>query len=135
MILNNNGKPIDEFLNRGEVLPHVLSFAAIWNNISKIYSYRWDEALRQQPENALAMRRDCYIRSLLQERAMPTVNRKWQIVGEDRKDPVQKATARTLTAIIQRTPRLKHLLKYLLEAIWYGRYGSQVVWRQQKVQG
>src|SRR5271163_632166 len=83
----------------------------------------------------MAMRRDCYIRSLLQERAMPTVNRKWQLVGEDRKDPVQKATAAALTAIVQRTPRLKHLLKYLLEAIWYGRYGSQVVWRQQRVQG
>src|ERR1700733_14970067 len=107
MIPNTNDKPIDDFLNRGEVLPHVLSFAAIWNNISKIYSYRWDEALRHQPENALAMRRDCYIRSLLQERALPTVNRKWQIVGEDKKDPVQKATAQALTAITQRTPRFK----------------------------
>src|SRR5580704_4533090 len=109
MILNSSGRPFDDFLSRGEVLPHVLSFAAIWNNLSKIYSYRWDEALRHQPENALAMRRDCYIRALLQERAMPTVNRKWQIVSEDKKDPVQRATAGALTAIIQRTPRLKHL--------------------------
>jgi len=129
MILN------DDFLNRGEVLPHVLSFAAIWNNLSKIYSYRWDEALRHQPENALAMRRDCYIRALLQERAMPTVNRRWQIVGEDRKDPVQKKIAAALTAIVRATPRLKQLLKYLLEATWYGRYGSQVVWRRQRVLG
>jgi phage gp29-like protein len=135
MILNSSGRPIDDFLNRGEVVPHVLSFAAIWNNISKIYSYRWDEALRHQPENALAMRRDCYIRSLLQERSMPTVNRKWQIVAENPKDQVQSATARTLTCIFQQIPRFKRLLKYLLEAIWYGRYASQVVWRQRRVQG
>jgi hypothetical protein len=38
MIYNTDGQPIDDFLNRGEVLPHVLSFAAIWNNISKVYS-------------------------------------------------------------------------------------------------
>src|SRR5579862_7694969 len=101
---NPDGRRTDDFLNRGEVLPHVLSFAAIWNNITKIYSYRWDEALRHQPENALAMRRDCYIRSLLQERALPTVNRKWQLVPEDTKDPVQRATAKTLTAIVLRTP-------------------------------
>src|SRR5579862_3764594 len=106
---NQGDQLIDDFLNRGEVLPHVLTFAAIWNNITKIYSYRWDEALRHQPENALAMRRDCYIRSLLQERVLPTVNRKWQIVPEDANDSVQKATAKTLTAIVIRTPRFKRL--------------------------
>lgn len=135
-LLDANGRPIDEWGSQGAVVPHVVTFASIWNQFSKTYSYRWDEALRHLPTNALAMRRDCYNRSLLQERTMPTVNRKWQIVGEDQNDEVQKATGKALTSIVKQTPNLKRLLYYLIEgALWYGRYGSQVVWRQRKVLG
>src|ERR1700734_322309 len=65
------------------VIPHPLSFGSILNTIAKTYSYRWDEALRHLPENALAMRRDAYVKSLLQERKMPTVNRSWQLVADN----------------------------------------------------
>ena len=129
------GKPMSDNGSQGAVLPHAFTFASVWNSISRVYSYRWDEALKHLPENALAMRRDCYIRSLLQERAMPTVNRKWQIVGDSKTDPTQVATAKALTAITKLTPHLKRQLKYLCEATWYGRYGSQIVWRQRRVLG
>src|SRR5208282_704776 len=68
------------------VIPHPLTFGMILNTVWKTYSYRWDEALRHLPENALAMRRDAYIRALLQERKLPTVNRTWQLRPDDPTD-------------------------------------------------
>lgn len=119
----------------GELIPHVYTFNSIFNSVAKVYSYRWDEAVRHNPENALAMRRDCYIRSLLQERSVPTVNREWNIKGDNPNDPVQKATASHLKMIVKKTPKFKRMLKYLLEAMWFGRYGSQITWKQSKVLG
>jgi 2'-5' RNA ligase len=134
-LLDANGRPLDDWGDRGAAIPHVLTFGGILNQVSQTYSFRYDEAIRNQPDHALAMRRDSYIRSLLQERAVPTANRKWKIATEDPKDRLQRATAAAMTAIVKRTPKWRRFVKYLMEAIWYGRYGSQVVWRQQKVQG
>lgn len=122
--------------DNGELIPHVFTFGSILNTVSKTYSYRYDEAIRHNPENALAMRRDCYIDALLQERSSPTVNREWNIKCEDERDPVQKACASHLRGIVKHTPKFKGLIDYLnMEGAWYGRYGSQVVWKQRKVMG
>lgn len=120
----------------GELIPHVFSFSQILNTTSKSYSYRWDEAVRHNPDNALAMRRDCYIESLLQERSSPTVNREWQIEVDNLSDPVQKSCASHLKKIVEATPKFRRLLDYLnMEGSWYGRYGSQVVYKQKKILG
>lgn len=129
------GSPVRISDGNGELIPQVFTFASILNTVSKTYSYRWDEAIRHNPENALAMRRDAYIRSLLQERSVPTVNREWNIKPDNQNDPVQKACASHLRAMIQQTPRFKRLLKYLMESLWYGRYGSQIKWDKRLVNG
>lgn len=122
--------------DNGELIPHVFSFSSILNTVSKTYSYRWDEAVRHNPENALAMRRDCYIESLMQERSAPTVNREWSIEGDNTNDPVQKACGSHLKKIVEATPRFRRMLDYLnAEGVWYGRYGSQVVHKQKKILG
>ena len=136
LLKDTNGQAVSEWGSQGEVLPHVLTHLSIWNTMSKVYSFRWDEALRNSRTNALAMRRDCYLDALLQERAYPTVNRKWQICCEDEKDKSQKKAAQDMQAIIKKTKEFKRLLKYLaMETSWYGRYGSQIVWRDAEVNG
>jgi len=117
------------------VVSHVYTFGEILNQVSRSYSYRWDEAVRHLPANALAMRRDCYLRSLLQERYVPTVNAEWQLTPENQGDAAQREAARVLTDCLKWTPRWKVLIHYLLEAVWYGRYGAQVTYRRQIVDG
>jgi Protein of unknown function (DUF935) len=123
----------DEQDDFGEnVIPNVAMFSSMMNVIAKTYSYRYDEALKALPANALSMLRDTYITSLLQERAMPTVNRSWQLVGEDSNDPDQKLVCGQLSAIVKRTPYFKQQLEYLVKGgMWYGRYGSQIQYEQQ----
>jgi len=54
-LLGPDGKPIDN--DDGMLLPHYANFAALWNAFNRTYSYRYDEALRENYENAMAMRR------------------------------------------------------------------------------
>lgn len=137
MLLDHRGNPLESLkVGNGEVVPHVYTFASILNQTSEMYSYRWDEAVRHNPTNALAMRRDCYIRSLIQERAYPTVNREWSIKPEDDKDPVQKATAEHMKKMLLATPHWKKMLEYLVSGgLWYGRYGSQITWGDKNILG
>jgi hypothetical protein len=112
--------------------PHVLTFGQLMNTVWKTYSYRYDEALRNNPADALAMRRDCYFRSLLQERLLPTARRKWQLEVDSPNDPNQKLVRDGLTTSIKSITRFARMRRYLLEAEWYGRYGSQGTWEQDK---
>jgi hypothetical protein len=135
-LLDQYGLPLSRDDDQsGPVIPHPLTFGMVLNIIAKTYSYRWDEALRHLPQNALAMRRDCFIKALLQERKLPTVNRKWQLVPDDPGHPEQRQAADLLTKCVRKTRRWKRLLAYLLEASWYGRYAAQVTWEQQPIGG
>lgn len=119
----------------GMLLPHYRTFTSVWNLHSRQYHYRFDEAIRQSPQNALAMRRDAFIMALRQERYYPTANTNWHIETDDDKDPIQQALVKQLTAEVRCTPYLSKLFLSLLEAIWYGRYGSQITPRQETVNG
>ncbi len=110
-------------------------FAQITNQSAKTFSYRYDEALRQFPQHALAMRRDALIEALLQERYCPTANRSWQICPEDEHNSDQIRIANILSQLIERIPYWSRLLYQLLEAIWYGRAGVQIQWGKQKIRG
>src|SRR5262245_29457985 len=74
----------------GSLVPHHLTFQGVINWVSKTYSYRWDEALRHLPANALAMRRDAFIRALMQERVLPSAQSKWAVDVDNPKDVAQK---------------------------------------------
>ena len=114
---------------------HVKTFAAVLNSFSKTYSYRHDEALKNSPSNARAMLRDPYIRSLLNERILPTTTRDWQLEVDNPKDPNQKVVAEALTKVIKSIPRFTQLRRSLQWALWYGRAGSQGEWVREPVDG
>lgn len=116
----------------GGLLPHYVGFASIVQSVSRTYSYRYDEAKRDSRINALAMRRDAYLKSLLQERKKPTAKLKWEIEVDDDKDPVQKVVKDGVTASLKATWRWRRMLSNLLEALWYGRYGVQVQWSRDQ---
>jgi len=122
----NFGAPTDK------TIPHVLTFANILGQVYKAYSHRYDEALRHFPQNALAMRRDAYLQSLLQERYLPTARRKWQLEVDDDKDKNQKIVKEGLTRCVRATKKFARMRRYLMEATWYGRYGSQGMWTRDK---
>lgn len=117
----------------GTLIPTARTFQSVWNSFNKTFSYKRDEALRDSPENALAMRRDIKLRALLQERLLPTINRKWQFVVEEKDDPVSKAIAKRMTELTLRIPRFYRLKSYLAEAAWFGNYGAQVCWARTDI--
>lgn len=111
--------------------PHALSFASVIQLPGRLHSFRWDEALKDNPQNALAMRRDCFYRALMQERTATTINLDWQVVPEEEDDPFQKLRAAAMNRNWTATPDRVGLITSASEAIWYGRAGSQFVWGDQ----
>jgi phage gp29-like protein len=108
-------------------LPHVLTFDSListaWHNY---YHGQQDDAIRNDRYFAAAMRRDPQLTALIQERKMATASLKWHLEVEDERDPQQKAIRDGVTTILKQTPRLKTMFLYLLEAMWYGKYGAQL---------
>jgi hypothetical protein len=118
-----------------EALPNVFSFASLYNYATRSYSWRWDEAYKNSQANALSMRRDAFLMSLLFERIMPTVMMNWNVVVEDPKDQKQLETAHRYEKAIRKIPRFRRYLKSAMDAVWYGRAGVQQVWGRRKVDG
>ena len=116
-------------------LEHVNLFGAIFNQASKSYSWRWDEAYKRSRKDALAMTRDCWIMSLFNERRFPVSQASWHLEPENKRDKSQKAVADHLTACIQATPDLESMLFELQWAIWYGRAGMELTWNYETVRG
>ena len=123
-LINTDGESIQT--DDGWLLPHYRTFSAIFNAVNQTYSYRYDEALKHLPENALAMRRDAFVMALLRERQMQVAQLKGHVEPEDESDPQQVALAARLTKLVKRTPRWHHFTMALVEALWYGRYGVQI---------
>lgn len=120
----------------GLALPPVFSFAAVIGGASKTYYHdRFDEAMRHSRENALAMRRDAFLMSLLQERKMAVSSLPWYLETPDPKDRLQAKVRGVLTQCLRGTRGLRRMILSWLEAIWYGRYGNQFSWRWQEVEG
>lgn len=117
------------------VVPHIYSFISVYNSGQRLYSYRFDEALRNLPSNALSMRRDAFVEALLQERIYPTANRAWSIKVPDPHKAYQSHVAKSVTDAIRAIPRFDRMRMYLGEAIWYGRYGSHVSWGKRRICG
>lgn len=130
---NANGQPL--YSEDGFLLPHERSFSAVYNAISRTYRWTYDEALKHNQNNALAMRRDVALLEMLRERQLPVAQLKWHLEPEDPKNDFQNSIAEDLARILRRTPRLQALRLCLLEAAWYGRYGVQLLWRWFEDQG
>lgn len=128
-LLDHNGKPL--LANRnGFALPPVLTTSGIYQGAYKTYmDEKYDEALRQNRDDGLSMWRDCWIRSLINERIDSVLGLKWSVEVDNPKDQRQKMVADGLTKAIQRTPRLRAFFRQQLLALWYGRYANQVKWK------
>jgi phage gp29-like protein/tellurite resistance protein len=131
---------VESFFNReGYLINPARSFAGLMNQFSRVYSDRWDEALRHWPANAVAMENDAYFSALMEERTGALRRWKWQIEHIDdpdqKKNPEAETIRKQLGAIITRTHRLNEMRDYLREAVWYGRYGSQLQRERQTVGG
>lgn len=109
----------------GLLIPPARSVAMVVNSALRVFSYRFDEAMRDNFVNARAMRRDAFIRGLMEERILPTVNRKWEIEIEDDKNQTQVLVRDQMAKIIRGTPALDAFNRALLDGVWFGRAGCQ----------
>lgn len=109
-------------------IPHYSSFSAIVNSLSRTYRWTFDEALRDSQQNSLAIRRDPVIMEALRARQMPTAQLQWHLEPEDATDMRQVAAVKELTTDLERIPNWQRLVMHLLEAVFYGRYGVQIVY-------
>ncbi len=127
--------PIKDTLNMGNfTVETVKTFQSLLNTFSKTFDFRYDEAMKQSPQFALAMRRDPFYRALLQERLMPLARWKWSLVPPDPMDREQIDRAKWYEKVVRKQPRLSKKLLYLGHAVWYGRYGSQNEYIEDTVQ-
>ena len=105
---------------------HFQTFNSIVNYISRTHRWRFDEALRDNTHNALAMRRDPVIMHALRMRQIPTAQMTWHLEGDEVGNTAQEDGIEKLTKIIRSTPKLQQLMMSLLEAVWWGRAGSMI---------
>lgn len=116
------------------VLPHVTTFMGRITSPSHAYP-GWDEATRDSRENALRMRRDCFVMECIEARQRSVALLNWHIEPENPKNSAQKEAADLLTKILKKTPRFTEYRRNLLEAVWYGRYAVQKRIQSIKVDG
>lgn len=114
----------------GLLVPPGRSFSMIVNAATKVFSYRFDEAMRDNFVNARAMRRDAFLRGLLEERILPTINRRWQLKVKDDKDPDQRFVRDAITSVIENIRNFDAFKRALLDGVWFGRAGCQWGWRR-----
>lgn len=109
----------------GMLVPPARSFMAIVNSATRVYSYRNDEAMRDNLANARAMRRDAFLRGLFEERILPTINREWQLEVDDAEKPEQRMVRDGLTQIIKCVPDFDAFKRANLDGVWFGKAGCQ----------
>lgn len=109
----------------GLLVPPARSFNMVVNAATRVFSYRFDEAMRDNFVNARAMRRDAFLLGLLEERLLPTINRRWQIEVDDDTDPDQKLVRDAMTGYVKAIPAFDMFKRALLDGVWFGRAGCQ----------
>lgn len=116
-------------------VPNFLSFSALVRSAAKAYLYTTDEALRDSPQNALAMRRDPVLWGAILQRTRPTAQLSWHITPDDETNPVEQEAAKLVTYCIERIPRFQKMKMQLLQAIWFGKYAVEVAWEWRMHRG
>lgn len=109
----------------GLLIPPARSFQMVLNAATKVMSFRFDEAMRNSPVAARAMRRDAFIRGLVEERILPTINRDWVVEVDDDADPRQQFVRDQLTKLIRSIPDFDAFRRAQLDAVWFGRAACQ----------
>lgn len=108
-------------------IPHYQTFSMLVNSMARTYRWSFDEALRHSQENALAIRRDPVVMHSIRARQVPVTQLPWHLETEDDQDEVANAGIKLITAAVKAIPRLQQFLLHLDEAIYFGRYGVQMM--------
>lgn len=119
----------------GLTTPNFLTFSALVRSAAKAYLQTSDEALRDSPANARAMRRDPVLMGALRKRQRKTAQISWSIEPDDETDPAQTEAAQLITHVIEAIPKFQKLKMMLLEAIWFGHYAVEVAYEWREHQG
>jgi phage gp29-like protein len=119
----------------GASVPSFLQFAALIQSGARTYRYTFDEALRNNPANARAMWRDAVIWKTVRARQMPTAALSWHIDPRDETNPAEQEAAKIVTAIVERIPNFQRFRMCLLDAIWFGRSGVEMLFKWDQVYG
>ncbi len=109
------------------ILPHYQTFSMLVNSMSRTYRWSYDEALRHSQQNALAIRRDPVVMHCLRARQIPTVQLPWHLEYFDDQDEAANDAIKDLTDCIKSIPNLQQMLMHSQEALWFGRYGTQLI--------
>lgn len=117
------------------VVPHFQTYTALTNYFSRSYRWLYDEALKHSETNANAMENDAVISEALFTRRYPTSQISWHVQPRDETDPQQVKAAAKITEIIRHFVDFDDLRFSLLEGIWYGRQGAQMLYRWEFVNG
>lgn len=121
---------------QGGLPTHVTSFSGVMNLMGRLYSQRFDEAMRSGGTvDATAMLRDPYLLALLRERMRPTAQRRWAIKCDDMEDPFKKSVCNRVTKAIRQIPKFTMMRSSLLQALWYGRAGTTTAWAPRNIDG
>lgn len=115
----------------GLLVPSARQYSMILNTGTRVYSYRFDEAMRDNYIGARAMRRDAFMEGLFEERILPTINREWQLEVDDAEHPHQKLVRDGLTQVIKAIPDFDAFKRANLDGVWFGRAGTQ--WAYQRI--
>lgn len=115
--------------------PAARQFSTILNSGTRVYSYRFDEAIRDSQVGARAMRRDAFLEGLFEERILPTINREWQLEVDDAENPQQRDVRDGLTAVIKAIPDFDAFKRANLDGVWFGRAGTQWAYERRKELG
>lgn len=116
-------------------VPSFLSFSSLVTTAARSYLYTFDEALRDSPANARAMRRDAVLMGALVARQRPTAQLTWSIEPRDETDPAEAEAAKLVTELVEDIPRFQKMKMMLLEALWFGRSAVEIAYEWKEVRG
>lgn len=116
-------------------VPNFLSFSALVRSASKAFLYSSDEALRDSPTNALAMKRDPILCGALLRVWRPVAQLGWSLAPDDETNPAEVEAARLVEYCIKKTPNFQRLKMYLLQASWYGKAGVELAYEWRNYRG
>ena len=110
------------------ITPSADQYVTVYNFLSRTYYWTHDEALRDSGTcNTDAMWADAVISTAIRDRQRPVVQLEWQLEPRNPSDPTEKKLADTVTQILEDIPNLQQLRRCLLDAIWWGRAGVQLI--------
>lgn len=115
-------------------IQHITTFQGLATSAAHAYRNP-DEAFKHSRENALRMRRDCFVMECVEARQRAVALLNWHIEPENPRSQDQKSLCDKLTSILKKTPRFTEMRRNLLEAVWYGRYAVQMKYSRIHVDG